>query len=116
MKVEVLSDVMVPLGVTAVNIGARAFDVRKGKTGIMAYQPLAGMLGVAAGYAMQAMGKTEKTAKIGNRIAVASFPAAGVAIYDWILSATSKTTTTTTAARTVGVSADPLLQYRKGSI
>ncbi len=113
MKVEMVSDVVVPAIVTGVNIGARAYDVRTGKTGIMAYQPLAGLLGVAVGYGMQMTAKSQDRAKIGNRIAVASFPAAGVAVYDWIRAATSRTTTT--AAR-VAVQADPLLQYKRGGI
>lgn len=114
MKVEAMNDVLVPAVVTAVNIGARAYDVRAGKTGIMAYQPLAGILGVALGYGLQLTSKNPERAKLGNRIGVASFPTMGVAIYDWIRSATA--TPSGTTARTVGIQADPLLQYRKGGI
>jgi len=116
MKVEMVNDVVVPLVVTAVNIGARAYDVRSGKVGIMAYQPIAAMLGVAVGYGMQLTAKNERQAKLGNRIGVASFPTMGVAIYDWILAATKGTTARATGTRTVGIQADPLLQYRKGAI
>ena len=114
-KIEMVNDVVVPLVVTGLNIGARAFDVRKGKTGIMAYQPLVAMAGVAAGYGLQLTAKNPERAKIGNRLAVASFPAMGVAIYDWIVLAT-KGTSAPVGARAIGVQADPLLQYRKGGI
>jgi len=118
-KIEMVNDVVVPLVVTGVNIGARAYDVSKAKIGIMSYQSLAGILGVGIGYGLQLTSKKPEMAKLGNRLGVASFPAMGVAIYDWVLAATKGTTANTgarTAARTVGIQADPLLQYRKGGI
>jgi len=116
-KIEMVSDVVVPLVVTGVNIGTRAYDVSKNKAGIMSYQSIAGILGVGIGYGMQLTSKRPDMAKIGNRLGVASFPAMGVAIYDWILAATKGTTARTGAqVRTVGIQADPLLQYRKGGI
>ena len=117
-KIEMVNDVVVPLVVTGVNIGARAYDVSKAKIGIMSYQSLAGILGVGIGYGLQLTSKKPEMAKLGNRLGVASFPAMGVAIFDWIKDATKGTTANTgrTGARTVGIQADPLLQYRKGGI
>jgi hypothetical protein len=75
------------------------------------------MLGVAVGYGLQLTSKNPDRAKLGNRLGVASFPAAGVAIYKWIKDATAAgTVPSRAAARTVGIQADPLLQYRKGGI
>lgn len=115
-KIEMVNDVMVPLGVTAANIAARAYDIRQKKNGVMAYQPLVAMAGVAVGYALQLTSKNPEKAKTGNRIAVASFPTMGVAIYDWIVAATAGTTTSRTQARTITVQGDPLLGYKKGGI
>ncbi len=116
MKVEIMSDVMVPLGVTVANVASRAFDTKKGKVGIMAYQPIVAMVGTIGGYVGQVMSKKQETAKICNRLAVASFPAMGVAVYDWIREATAAPTGSRTGSRTVSVQADPLLQYRQGGI
>jgi len=117
-KIEVMNDVVVPLVVTGVNIGARAYDTKSGKMrGIMSYQSLAGILGVGIGYGLQITSKNSDRAKLGNRLGVASFPVMGVAVYEWIKSATAGTTTASrTGARSIGIQADPLLQYRKGGI
>ena len=115
-KIEMVNDVVVPLVITGVNIGTRAYDVKKAKSGsIMSYQSLAAMAGVAVGYGLQLTSKNPERAKLGNRIGVASFPAMGVAIYDWIIAST-KGTSAPVGARSIGVQADPLLQYRKGGI
>lgn len=116
MKVEMVNDVVVPLVVTGVAVGTRAYDASKAKIGIMSFQSLAGIIGVIGGYGLQITSKNPDRAKLGNRIGVASFPTMGVAIYDWILSATKGTTAHATGARSVSVQADPLLQYRKGGI
>jgi len=117
-KIEVMNDVVVPLVVTGVNIGARAYDTKSGKMGIMSYQSLAGILGVGIGYGLQITSKNPDRAKLGNRLGVASFPVMGVAVYEWIKSATKGTTgqKAFTGARSIGIQADPLLQYRKGGI
>lgn len=111
-KINLLEDVGVPLAVTAVSLGLRS----SGKS--EKYQPIVGVVSVAAGYFMQMTGRAPV---IGNRLAVASFPAAAIGIYDWARGAMSKGTTSraggrAVSARTMSISADPLLQYRKGGL
>lgn len=116
-KVEIMSDVMVPLAVTAANVGAVAYDVRNNKTGWRAASTSIAMIGTIGGYIGQIMSKKESQAKIFNRLAVASFPAAGVAIYSWIKEATAAPTgASARVGRSVQVQADPLLQYKTGGI
>lgn len=115
-KIEMVNDVAVPLVVTAVNIGARAYDTKKNKMGVMSYQSLAGIAGVAIGYGLQLTSKDPSKAKMGNRLGVASFPVMGVAVYEWIKSATAGTVPSRAGARSIGIQADPLLGYRKGGI
>ena len=116
MKVEIVSDVMVPLAVTAANVGATAYDIRNGKTGWKAASTTISMLGMIGGYVGQVMSKKESQAKMFNRLAVASFPAAGVAIYTWIKEATAAPAGEKARVRSISVQADPLLQYRTGGI
>lgn len=128
-KIAFMEDVVVPGLVAAANIGVHAWDDKRLTLDPSAiiFEPIVGIVGLGAGYAMQAF---DFKPVVGNRIAVASFVPGARGIYDWVKSAVAGGTTargTIRARRRVrsrvgspspnpGELEDPLLRYRQSGL
>lgn len=98
-KIAFANDVLVPAIVAGVNIGVAEWDARRPAES-MKFEPIAGIVGVAVGYGMQAF---DFQPTIGNRVAVASWVPAARGIYGWIRTAVAGGASTRIAAhRPVG--------------
>lgn len=129
-KIAFINDVVVPGLVAAANIGVHAWDDNRLAVDPSAiiFEPIVGIVGLGAGYAMQAF---DLKPTIGNRIAVASFVPGARGIYDWVKGAIAGGTTsrgTIKARRRIRSRVahnpgnpgseleDPLLRYRESGL
>lgn len=126
-KIALMEDVVVPGFVAGANIALHHYDtVRQEKNpDAMKFEPIVGILGVGAGYAMQAF---DFQPVVGNRIAVASIVPGVRGLYDWIRAAATEGATARRTSlvprRRAGITAsgnpggleDPLARYREGGL
>lgn len=127
-KIAFMEDVMVPGLVAVANLSLHHWDAERLEDNPAAteYTPIVGVLGIGAGYAMQAF---DLQPVIGNRIAVASMVPGLTGLYDWIRAAVTEEEgagrrTALAPRRRVGTRTsanpgtleDPLARYRQGAL